>query len=118
MVSRHFLSWRPSVAACPIGQVRTLTRMAQGRTTLKVAPREVFGSRATRRLRRDGLVPGVVYGGGKDARAFQVGERDLRGALSSGSAVLDLVFDGSKGTPVVIKDQQLHPVGGQVEHVD
>jgi large subunit ribosomal protein L25 len=92
--------------------------MADDRPTLEVAPREVFGSRATRRLRREGLVPGVVYGGGKDARAFQVGERELRAALQSGSAVLDLVFDGTKGTPVVIKDQQRHPVGGQVEHFD
>ena len=50
--------------------------MAQSRTTLKVSPREVFGSRATRRLRRDGLVPGVVYGQGGEARPFQVPARD------------------------------------------
>ena len=72
MVSRHFLSWRPSVRLLAIGRVRTLTRMAQGRTTLKVSPRDTFGSRATRRLRKDGLVPGVVYGQGGEARPFQV----------------------------------------------
>jgi large subunit ribosomal protein L25 len=92
--------------------------MASDRPTLKVSPREQFGSRASRRLRRSGLVPGVVYGGGRDARPFQVGERELRQVLSSGSALLDLEFDGSKAVPVVIKEQQQHPVRGWVQHVD
>jgi large subunit ribosomal protein L25 len=92
--------------------------MASDRPTLKVSPREQFGSRRIRRLRRAGLVPGVVYGGGKEARAFQVGERELRHVLQSGSALLDLEFDGSKAVPVVIKEQQQHPVRGWVQHVD
>jgi large subunit ribosomal protein L25 len=92
--------------------------MAQGRTTLKVSPRDVFGSRATRRLRRDGLVPGVVYGQGGEARPFQVPSRDLRHVLQEGQTLLDLELEGSAAVPVVIKEQQHHPVRGEVTHLD
>ena len=47
------------------------------RETLKAAPRTDFGSRTSRRLRRDGFVPGVVYAGGSEARAFQVAAREV-----------------------------------------
>ena len=63
-------------------------------------------------------MPGVVYTGGEDARPFQVGERDLRTILIAGQALFDLEIDGSKAVPVVIKEQQLHPVRGNVEHID
>jgi large subunit ribosomal protein L25 len=92
--------------------------MAAGRSTLKVAPRADFGSRTSRRLRRDGLVPGVVYGGGSDARPFQVSERDVRVVLAEGAALFDLEIEGSKEVPVVIKEQQLHPVRGTLQHID
>ena len=92
--------------------------MAADRATLKVQPREVFGSRATRRLRKDGFVPGVVYGQGGEARPFQVSDRDLRVILIEGHTLLDLEMDGSKAVPVVIKEQQHHPVRGDVMHMD
>jgi large subunit ribosomal protein L25 len=92
--------------------------MAQTRPKLTVAPRELFGSRATRRLRREGFVPGVVYGHGGEARPFQVPARELRHILSEGHTLLDLELDGSKAVPVVIKEQQHHPVRGDVLHVD
>ena len=92
--------------------------MAQDRATLKVSHRETFGSRASRRLRRDGMVPGVVYGQGGDARPFQVPARDLRALLAEGHTLLDLELDGSKAVPVVIKEQQNHPVRGDVLHLD
>jgi large subunit ribosomal protein L25 len=92
--------------------------MAEDRATLKVQPREVFGSRNSRRLRRAGLVPGVVYGGGNDARPFQVGEREARNVLVHGGALIDVAFDGEEGTPVVIKEQQRHPVRGDLVHLD
>lgn len=86
-------------------------------TTLTVASRPVEGSRSTRRLRRTGLVPGVVYGGGGDPLPFQVDARELRQALAHGGAVITLTLDGEK-TPVVLKDQQRHPVTGLTMHVD
>jgi len=92
--------------------------MASDRATLKVKPREIFGSRASRRLRRDGLVPGVVYGHGGEARPFQVSDRELRHLLAEGHTLLDLEVEGAKPVPVVIKEQQHHPVRDAVLHVD
>jgi large subunit ribosomal protein L25 len=92
--------------------------MADARTTLNVAPRENFGSRNARRMRREGLVPGVVYSGGSEATAFQVAERDVRGVIAEGAALFDLSVDGGKARPVVVKEQQLHPVRGTLRHID
>ncbi|MBA2241155.1 MAG: 50S ribosomal protein L25 [Solirubrobacterales bacterium] len=93
--------------------------MASERATLDVAERSDFGSRTTRRLRREGLVPGVVYGSGSEARAFQVPEREIRLALQHGGALIDVKFDG-KGSALstVVKDQQRHPVRGNLLHLD
>ena len=91
--------------------------MAQGRPDLQVTPREAQGSRYTRRLRRAGVVPGIVYGAGGDCKTFQADARELARLLSSGAAVFDLQFDG-EGIPVIVKDQQLHPVRGEVMHID
>ena len=92
--------------------------MASARSTLKVAPRAEFGSRTTRRLRGEGLVPGVVYSGGSEATAFQVSEREVRAVISEGAALFDLEIEGSKAVPVVVKEQQLHPVRGSLQHID
>jgi large subunit ribosomal protein L25 len=92
--------------------------MAATREKLKAAPRTDFGSRTSRRLRRAGFVPGVVYAGGSDARAFQVAEREVQTVLSGGHALFDLEVEGSKAVPVVVKEQQLHPVRGTLRHID
>jgi large subunit ribosomal protein L25 len=92
--------------------------MAKGRETLKAAPRGDFGSRTSRRLRREGLVPGVVYSGGSDARAFQAPEREIRALLGEGAALFDLEIEGAKAVPVVVKEQQHHPVRGSLQHID
>ncbi len=92
--------------------------MASDRATLKAQPRTEFGSRESRRLRRDGLVPGVVYGAGSETRAFQVGERDVRNVLVHGGALIDVEIEGSGAVPVVIKEEQRHPVRGNLIHID
>ena len=92
--------------------------MADARTTLNVAPRADFGSRNARRMRREGLVPGVVYSGGSEATAFQVSEREVRSVIAEGAALFDLSVDGGKARPVVVKEQQLHPVRGTLRHID
>jgi large subunit ribosomal protein L25 len=85
---------------------------------LTVEEREPGGSRAARRLRREGKIPGVVYGGGEDPVAFQVDTRVLRLALAHQGAVLDLRIGGAGGTPVVVKEQIHHPVTGAPLHLD
>jgi large subunit ribosomal protein L25 len=93
--------------------------MAAGeRTLLTLGPREERGSRANRRLRRAGLVPGVIYGTGADCISFKVDRRDLRGVLAEGHALFDVELDGSGRQPVIVKDQQRDPVRGSVLHID
>ena len=92
--------------------------MAKGQSTsLNVEPRGAAHSRATRRLRREGRVPGVLYGMGDEPQAFSVDARELRLALAGHGAVLDVAIDGNT-TSAVLKDSQLHPVRGEVLHVD
>jgi large subunit ribosomal protein L25 len=87
-------------------------------TSLPVERREAAGSRAARRLRRAGNVPGIVYGGGEEPIAFQVGERELRHALQHAGAVLELSISGAGSTPVVVKELTRHPVTGATVHID
>src|SRR5271157_6229884 len=85
---------------------------------LNVSSRGAEGSRAARRLRRSGRVPGVIYGGGGGSVGFDADARELRLALASSGAVLDLSVDGAKATPVVLKEAQRDPVRGETIHVD
>ena len=91
--------------------------MATQSTKLNLTPREPSSSRATRRLRREGQVPGVIYGGDGDPVAFNVDERELRHALAARGAVLELSIDGTS-THAVLKDAHYHPVRGETLHVD
>jgi large subunit ribosomal protein L25 len=93
--------------------------MATAQTTaLAVESREIAGSRAVRRLRRAGNVPGIVYGGGEEPLAFQVNARLLRQTLAHTGAVIELSVDGAGGTPVVVKELARHPVSGDTMHID
>lgn len=87
-------------------------------TSLLATSREPDGSRAARRLRREGLVLGTVYGGGKDPASFQVDARVLRNALAHAGAVLDLKIDDGAAESVVLKERVRHPVSGETMHVD
>jgi len=89
---------------------------------LEVRRRDTIGSAASRRLRREGLVPGVLYGQGSEAKAFAVPERELRRALTSEHgmhAILDLVLDGQQEPRhAVLKEYQLHATKAKLLHVD
>ena len=96
--------------------------MAGERIKLEVKEREGRGSADSRRLRREGLIPGVLYGRGKPPHPFAVAERELRRVLSGDSglhAILDVVVDG-QGTarPSVLKDYQQHVPSGRLSHID
>src|SRR3954452_3135758 len=87
-------------------------------TKLDLTKREEHGSRAMRRLRRAGRVPGVIYGGGGEPVAFEVDARLLRNTLAPAHAVVEVSLDGGKAEPVVVKDLQRHPVRGEILHAD
>lgn len=91
--------------------------MSSQTTKLTITPREPEGSRATRRLRRSGRVPGILYGGDAEPLAFSVDARELRHALAASGAVLE-VSNGGASTPAVLKSAQYHPVRGETTHVD
>ncbi len=91
--------------------------MASQTTKLSISPREPEGSRATRRLRRSGRVPGILYGGDAEPLTFSADARELRHALAASGAVLE-VSDGGSATPAILKSAQYHPVRGETMHVD
>src|ERR1700693_4233961 len=95
--------------------------MAGERVKLEVKPREGRGSADARRLRDQGLVPGVLYGRGNPPHPFAVPERELRRALSGDSglhAILDVVLDAQESThPAVLKDYQQEVPSGRLAHI-
>lgn len=92
--------------------------MASARPTLKVTERNEFGSRTSRRLRRDGKVPGVVYKDGGAARPFAADGHEIALFLGGGQTLFDLEIEGTGKVPVVIKEEQRHPVRGELVHID
>ena len=89
------------------------------RPSLDLQERPERGSRDSRRMRRSGVVPGVLYGGGNgDAVSFKVESRALRHVLMSGAALFDVKVGSGKSRPVIVKDQQLHPVRDELMHID
>jgi large subunit ribosomal protein L25 len=95
--------------------------MSGDRIKLEVREREELGSRNTRRLRKQGLIPGVLYGNGSPV-AVVVGERELRAAVTGPSglhAILDVVVEGQQTVhPSVLTDYQRDPIRGTLAHFD
>jgi large subunit ribosomal protein L25 len=84
------------------------------------AKREGQGTSASRRLRRTGKVPGIVYGEGKNAQAIEMDHNNLWHQLkheAAHSSVLTLNIDGAKES-VLLRDMQFHPYRPQILHVD
>jgi large subunit ribosomal protein L25 len=85
-----------------------------------VQNRAILGSAESRRLRRQGLIPGVLYGR-EEPVSISIPERDLRTALTSKgglNAVLDVVVEGGNAHSSVLKEYQQDPVRGLITHVD
>lgn len=94
-----------------------------GDVTFAVESRETTGKGAARRLRQQGLVPGIVYGGGRGATpiAFDVAkfERLLATSHSGVNTLIDLAGHSAvSGRTVIAKELQREPVRGRITHVD
>lgn len=88
--------------------------------TLRAMKREKAGSRASRRLRRDGRVPGIVYGSDIDPIAVHVSERDLYSVLHTEAglnAIIELEVD-DESVLTVAREIYRHPVRGEIHHLD
>src|ERR687886_274625 len=96
--------------------------MAGERVKLQVRERERRGSADARRLRKEGYIPGVLYGNGQKPYAICVPERELRRVLTGQGglhAILDVVLEGQKTTHAsILKDYQQDPIRGHISHVD
>ena len=96
--------------------------MAGERIKLEVKEREGRGSADSRRLRREGMIPGVLYGKGKTPYAICVPERELRRVLTGSAglhAILDVVLEGQSTTHAsILKDYQQDPIRGHIAHID
>ena len=96
--------------------------MAGERVKLEAQERESTGTSASARLRREGFIPGVLYGRGKTPHAIAVPERELRGVLTGPHgrhAILDVVLEGQKTSHAsILKDFQVDPIRGRITHFD
>jgi len=87
---------------------------------IKAESRSVQGTGASRRLRRESKVPGVVYGAGKDATPIQLDHKDLWFKLKMESfhaSILDMEI-GTEKSQVLLRDYQMHPFRPLILHAD
>ena len=88
--------------------------------TITATLRSAKGTGASRRLRRESKVPGVVYGAGKDAVSVEFDAKALFMEFrheAFHASIIDLNLDGKKES-VLLRDYQLHPVRNTLQHID
>jgi large subunit ribosomal protein L25 len=94
--------------------------VAGERVKVVATERTQLGSAESRRLRKQGLIPGVLYGPSKPV-AILIAERDLRTALTGKGgthAVLDVSIDGAGSHSAILKEYQVSKVRGKLTHID
>ena len=82
--------------------------------------RNAKGTGASRRLRHEGKVPGVLYGGNVDAKSIELNAKDLYMQFKHEAfhaSILTLNIDGKKES-VLLRDYQMHPVRNNIQHID
>lgn len=87
---------------------------------LDVAVRENLGTGGARAARREGLVPGVIYGGGQDPVAVSLKHNEVLKALNTGNLISKMVklSNGGKKQFAITQDIQFHPVSEKPLHID
>ncbi len=89
--------------------------------TVPAEPRASRGKNEARRTRREGLIPGVVYGAYKDPVPVAVSPRQISQILHSKTGhntIFNLNIKGGENTPVMVVDGQHDPIRGNLLHVD
>ncbi len=89
--------------------------------TLSAETRAEFGTRPSRRLRREGKVPATVYGKGADVKSIIVDSRELYTALhteAGRNALINVDIAGDEKVLAVAREVQRHPVRGEIIHLD
>lgn len=82
-------------------------------------PKETSGSEHARRLRREGMVPCVMYkSGGGEATSFSVSPAEIRSLVYTSSFKLAEIALNGKTYKCILKDLQFHPVTDTVMHID
>jgi large subunit ribosomal protein L25 len=89
------------------------------RPKLSAQPRAMHG-KAVKQLRRDGVLPAVVYGQGRDSEPIQLDahEFELLRRRTGRNVLVDLALDGGRPQPVLVHEVQEHPVTRATLHVD
>ena len=90
-------------------------------TTLEVVRRDRFGKNEAGRIRREGHIPAVLYGGASQPESLSVDPKALLRILHSDSGantLIALAYDGKSDTRVLVKEYQLHPVTHRLLHAD
>ena len=90
------------------------------RIDINARKREAQGTGASRRLRRTGNVPGIVYGGSKEAVTIELDHKELYQHLTNEkfhASILTLKLDGT-AEEVLLRAFNMHPYKGHVQHID
>jgi len=87
---------------------------------LEFESRDLQGKANSRRLRRTGMVPAVLYGAGRDPRAISLNQNTLMHQMEKEAFYTSIISlkEGENTQPVIVKDVQRHPAKRQVLHVD
>ncbi len=84
-------------------------------------PRSSRGKNEAKRIRVTGRIPAVIYGAFQEPRAVSVNPKDILKILRSKSghnSIFDVDIQGLEKTPVIVADEQYHPVKGTLMHID
>ena len=95
--------------------------MSDENISVNATSRSVFGKGASRRLRRDNLVPAILYGADKEPQAIQLKHNEVIKHLEGEafySQLLSVSVDGDEGVRSLLKDVQRHPYKQQILHLD
>ncbi|MEZ5500266.1 MAG: 50S ribosomal protein L25/general stress protein Ctc [Steroidobacteraceae bacterium] len=87
---------------------------------INAAPRDDSGKGASRRLRRAGRVPAILYGGGADPKSLSLDHAQLLTVVGNEkfySSIINLKL-GDAAQPAIVKDLQMHPARNMVVHLD